>query len=105
MVELVGVGTCTPTKANVCLGSETKLMDLYNLNLAEYRASSDAVYPAEFGGCVPLAGQPVYQAAVPAVETPDPSVSQVAAPDISASSGYSNISESAYIMQERYVPC
>lgn len=78
-------------------------MDLYNLTLSEYRASTEAVYPAEFGGFVPFAGQvqPIVEPTPPVPSgfesTPAPQN------ETSLSSGYSNISESAYKMLERYV--
>ena len=79
-------------------------MDLYNLSLSEYRASADATYPADFGGCILLAGH----TRPPSGSGPDATLPgfQSAVPPTnhdSVSSGYSNISESAYKMREWYV--
>ena len=49
---MVGVGVCTPTIANVCLGDEEVVMEFDHMSLAEYRAYSGATYPAGFGGRV-----------------------------------------------------
>ena len=100
MVDMIGVGTCTPTSANVCLGSETNLMELDKLTLAEYRASSAATFPAEFGACVMMKGQTRASLSVDIAPSLDAEFAHVVQPadDVTQSSGYSNISESAYDM-------
>ena len=95
---MIGVGTCTPTLGNVVLGTDSRLMDLCHLTLAEYRASPAAVYPAEFGGFIPFAGQSQPVTTTPLV-IPRPESPVLNA--VGHSSGYSNISETAYKMQER----
>ena len=49
---MVDSGTCTPTLASVCIGDDDLVMELDHLDLADYRASSAATYPAVFGGQV-----------------------------------------------------
>ena len=51
-MTMVGVGVCTPTIANVCLGDEEVVVEFDHMSLAEYRACSDSTYPAGFGGRV-----------------------------------------------------
>ena len=88
---MIGVGTCTPTLGNVVLGNESRLMNLSNLTLAEYRASLSATYPVEFGSCIPFAGQP--RPVEPTPPTASSFQSESPALDNTGhSSGYSNIS-------------
>ena len=103
MVGLVGVGSCTATMANVCLGDDEFVMEMDHLTLAEYRADSESTYPACFGDRVDLRSET--QPDVPAESVPANNHGFVApeptSDSTSRSSGYSNISRSCYDMLER----
>ena len=100
MIGMVSISTCTPTFRNVCLGSESKLMELDHLSLAEYYASPDATYPADFGGRVSHSSQVMTSA-----ELSEPLASEFTSPPEvptgDVSSDYHNISQSCYEMLEK----
>ena len=100
MVGMVSVSTCTPTFRNVCLGSESKLVELDSLSLAEYYASPDATYPVDFGGRIPHSSQ-VMSLAELSESVPEDIVSPVEDPKTDVSSGYHDISQSCYDMLEK----
>ena len=102
MVGMVGVSTCTPTFSNVCLGSESRLMDLDDLCLADYYASPDATYPAVFGGRVPHPSQVMTTGELAESVPEEPPVTSKS-PKINESSNYHDISQSCYDMLEKYV--
>ena len=94
---MMSASTCTPNIRNVCLGSESVLMELDHLSLAEYYSSEDATYPAIFGGRVK---HPSQLPDPPVVETVSAAESAAVA-EATTSSGYGHISQSCYAMLEK----
>ena len=101
MVSMVGVSTCTPNLRNVCLGSESDLMELDHLCLAEYYASSDATYPTIFGGRVSPPSQVSQDPVV--VDAADSAKFESLANASSRSTNSYDISRSCYDMLEKLV--
>ena len=107
MVNLVGVGVCTPTIANVCLGDADVVMELDHLTLAEYRVSAEATFPAQFGGQVlsPFDRADSVVSVNSDILAAQRGFATVALDDSSQShdSRYDNISQSCFDMLEKYV--
>ena len=99
MVDLVGVGVCTDTVANLCLGEATTLMDPDHLTLAQYQMAAGSSFPVKYGREVAFSGAPEYLNPQPL-----PTGFNVLTTESSAGSDsttVSNVSDTCYFMLER----